>query len=243
MRGLFVVIGVVTLVHAVHADEPDVELAKAHYRTGEIYYERSMFPEAAHEFEEAYRLSHRPELLYNMGKSYDGQRDHARALTAYRRFLAQVTVSPDRSTVEHRIAVLATLVGRLKITASVDGAAVRVDGEPAGATPLADALEVNPGGHVVEVAHEGFATWRASSVVPPGGETAVSAQLVSLVKVIRVEVKERLPVYKRWYVWTAVAAAAVVASAITVGVLEGRGADTPSGAWAQLPGVRLPGGN
>src|SRR5687767_12643301 len=107
----------------------DLDLAKAHFKTGEIYYEKARFPDAAREFEEAYRLSKRPELLYNMGKSYDGAGDAARALTAYRRFLAQVKASNDRPWVEGRVGQLQKLVGRLTISSNVDGAQVKVDGK------------------------------------------------------------------------------------------------------------------
>src|SRR5690349_11868631 len=87
----------------------DLDLAKAHYRTGELYYERGNFPDAAKEFEEAYRLSGRPELLYNMGKSYDGIGDMRGALEAYRRFLGTVKASPDRPFVERRVKELEQL--------------------------------------------------------------------------------------------------------------------------------------
>src|SRR5260370_20036839 len=97
-------------------DPKDVELAKAHFATGQIYYERGRFPDAAREFEEAYRLSGRAELLYNMGKAYDGSTDAARALSAYRRFLAQVKASADRPWVMGRVEQLGKIVGRLSIT-------------------------------------------------------------------------------------------------------------------------------
>src|SRR5688572_22575111 len=97
----------------------DLDLAKAHFRTGEIYYEKGRFPDAAREFEEAYRLSNRAELLYNMGKAYDGDGDAARALSAYRRFLDSVKSSPDRPWVSGRVAQLERLVGRLTVVANV----------------------------------------------------------------------------------------------------------------------------
>src|SRR3954466_11859618 len=109
-------LGCLLLSHPVHAGpapETDVELAKAHFRTGEIYYERGRYPDAAREFEEAYRLSNRAELLYNMGKSYDGAGDHARAIAAYRRWLEQMKESPDRETVAQRVNALGGLVGKI----------------------------------------------------------------------------------------------------------------------------------
>src|SRR5688572_29785855 len=207
------------------ADAPlgnDLELAKAHFRTGEIYYERGRFSDAAREFEEAYRLSQRAELLYNMGKSYDGGGDHARALGAYRRFMKAVLESPDRAIVQKRIEALSRLVGRVTITSDVEGASITLDGISVGTTPLPEPIEVNPGAHNVIASHEGHKTWKGPFVAAPGAPVTVNARLESLVKVTVVkevvEVERKVPVYKRWWLWTLVGAV-VVAGAVTGGVL------------------------
>jgi tetratricopeptide (TPR) repeat protein len=216
----------------------DLELAKAHYATGQIYYERARFPDAAREFEEAYRLSGRPELLYNMGKAYDGSSDAARALTAYRRFLANVSQSTDRPWVMGRVDQLGKIVGRLEITSTVDGSTVKLDGNELGLTPLKEPVEVNPGSHDLEVGHEGYSTWRGKVVAVPGQATAVAAEPKSMVKIVRVEVeKKSTPTYKKWWPWTIAAAVVVVAAGVTAGVLVSRD-DGVSGPHAQLPGVR-----
>lgn len=41
------------------------EQARAHFRVGQSMYDAGRFAEAAHEFEEAFRLSQRSELLFN----------------------------------------------------------------------------------------------------------------------------------------------------------------------------------
>src|SRR5262245_41576372 len=109
--GLALLTSLVTPAYAGDAPMPqhDVELAKAHYNTGQIYYERARYHDAAREFEEAYWLYPRPQLLYNMGKSYDGAGDFTRALAAYRRFLDSVKVSPDRPEVNDRVSKLTKL--------------------------------------------------------------------------------------------------------------------------------------
>ena len=218
---------------------PDTELAKAHFHTGEIYYDRGRFPDAAREFEEAYRLSNRAELLYNMGKSYDGAGDYARALAAYRRWLAQVKEGADRPAVSDRVTKLGGLVGHIEIVASVDGAQVELDGNQLGVTPLSETLEVNPGAHAVVVTREGYRTFREKLVATPGGERKVDAKLESLIKIVEVERKAPpTPVYKRWWVWTLVGAV-VIAGAVTGGVLGSR--EPPvNGPFAQLPSVREP---
>jgi tetratricopeptide (TPR) repeat protein len=229
-------------VNLAHGDAPpqaDLELAKAHYNTGQIYYERGRFPDAAHEFEEAYRLSGKPALLYNMGKSYDGSSDAARALKAYRQFLANVTDSSDRPWVSGRVEQLSKIVGRLHITSTIDASNVKLDGAELGATPLAEPVEVNPGSHEVEVSHEGYSTWKSKVVASPGQLVEVNGEPKSLVKIVRVEVEKSTPVYKKWWLWTAVAAVAVVAIGVGVGVgVGGSQDDGVSGPHAQLPSVK-----
>jgi tetratricopeptide (TPR) repeat protein len=243
MRGLALLslLSVLYANFARAADAPagaDLELAKAHYATGQIYYERGRFPDAAREFEEAYRLSGRPELLYNMGKAYDGSSDAARALTAYRRFLADVRQSSDRLWVIGRVDQLDKIIGRLEITCSLDGSTVKLDGAEIGLTPLKDPVEVNPGSHDVEVGHEGYSTWRKKVVAVPGQATPVLADPKSMVKIVRVEVeKKQTPVYKKWWLWTAVVGVVVVSAAVTAGVLATRD-DGVSGPHAQLPQVK-----
>jgi tetratricopeptide (TPR) repeat protein len=223
---------------AVPAPDTDVELAKAHFRTGEIYYERGRYPDAAREFEEAYRLSQRGELLYNMGKSYDGAGDQARALRAYRRFLSAVISSPDRKSVSDRVTALEKLVGRVVIRTSIDGAAVEVDGEKIGMSPLDNALELNPGGHAVLATKEGYKSYRGKVVVAPGTEVTVDAKLDSLVTVKFIEVREKpQPVYKKWWLWTIVGVVAVGA-AVTGGVLGSQAANAINGPSLQLPKVQ-----
>jgi len=232
-------LGVRAQAPAQGVDQTDLELAKAHYRTGELYYERGRFPDAAREFEEAYRLSHRSDLLYNMGKAYDGVGDYAKALVAYRRWLAEVPHGSDRPQVESRVQAMQSLVGKLEIHASQDGSSVTVDGVEVGPSPLAQAIEVNPGAHKLVVAHEGYKTWRKTQVASPGRLDTITVEQESLIKVqvVEVERKEKaVPVYKKWWLWTALGAV-VAAGAVTGGVL---GAQRPpvSGDFAQLPAVK-----
>lgn len=216
---------------------PDVELAKAHFRTGEIYYQRQRFPDAAREFEEAYRLSGRAELLYNMGKSYDGASDTAKALHAYRRFIAALPASPDRKEVDNRISVLEQTVGRLEITATVDGSIVTLNGEKLGTTPLLPAIvDVNPGKHSIEIAAEGYSTYRRTLTIGRGQRLDVRAEMASLVTVKFVEVERKTPVYKKWWLWTTVVGVVVIAGGVTAGVLLSKKNGPSEG--LVLPGVQ-----
>ncbi len=225
---------------AANAPSPaDLDLAKAHYRTGEIDYQQGKFSDAAKEFEEAYRLTARPELLYNMGKSYDGAGDLRGALIVYRRFLSAMQDSPDRPFVERRVDELQLLISHVEISSSVPGSVVVFDEQRLGTTPLdPPELEVNPGAHHVEISAEGFATYRRNLKLQRAQTEKIDAQMVSLVKVIHVE-KQALPVYKRWYLWTAIGVV-VVGGVVTGAVLGARAANEIQGPHLQLPKAEAP---
>ena len=110
------------------APADDVDIAKAHFNTGQAYYEHGRFVDAAREFEEAYRLSQKAPLLYNVGKSYDAANDFARALDAYQRFLAAAAPdNRDRDFAAKRVELLQTLVGKVAVEGAVDGSALTID--------------------------------------------------------------------------------------------------------------------
>jgi tetratricopeptide (TPR) repeat protein len=80
--------------------------AREHFQLGRKSYEGGRFQEAAEEFEIAYRLSARPQLLYNV---YVARRDAgglSMAIDALRAYLAQVPDVPDRVTLEARLSSL-----------------------------------------------------------------------------------------------------------------------------------------
>ena len=218
----------------------DVDIAKAHFATGQINYEHGRFADAAREFEEAYRLSGKAPLLYNVGKSYDGGNDFAHALDAYRRFLAAAPPdNPDRDFAQKRIEMLDTLVGKIAIAGAVDGSTVSLDEKSAGTTPLAAPLIVNPGRHKLALAHEGYATFRTAVDVPVGGTASVAAQQTEAVKVVTVAAarEKDVPVYKKWWLWTAVGGAVVVAGVITAVVVTSD-SSTNGTPTVQLPQVK-----
>jgi tetratricopeptide (TPR) repeat protein len=230
-----------------HAQSPtapvpadDVDIAKAHFNTGEINYEHGRFGDAAREFEEAYRLSGKAPLLYNVGKSYDAANDFARALDAYQRFLAAAAPdNRDRDFSAKRVEILQTLVGRVTVDGAADGSAVTLDDKPAGTTPLAAPLVVNPGRHQLAVAREGYATFKSAVDVPVGGAASVAVKQTEAIKVVTVagpapaHEKDK-PVYKKWWLWTAVGGAVVVAGVITAVVV------TSDSSNHGLPTVQLP---
>lgn len=81
----------------------DQEAAKAHFLAGSSYYEAANYADAVKEFNEAYRLSKRPDLLYNIALGYERLSDYDNAIATLRRYLVEKVNAPDRNLIEGRI--------------------------------------------------------------------------------------------------------------------------------------------
>jgi tetratricopeptide (TPR) repeat protein len=79
------------------------EEARQHFQLGKALYDAGRFPDAAREFDEAYRLSQRPQLLYN---AYVAHRDASNlpgAVDALALYLEKVPDAPDRVNLRARL--------------------------------------------------------------------------------------------------------------------------------------------
>jgi tetratricopeptide (TPR) repeat protein len=87
----------------------DIEAAKAHYAAGSAYYEQANYADAVKEFNEAYRLSHRSDLLYNIAVCYERLSQYDNAIKALKQYLTDKPDAGDRVTIETRITNLEKL--------------------------------------------------------------------------------------------------------------------------------------
>jgi tetratricopeptide (TPR) repeat protein len=87
------------------ASEED-ERAKAHFLAGQSYYEQASYTDALREFTEAYRISKRPALLYNIARCHEALESYADAVKMLEAYLDQDPETTDRAAVETRIANL-----------------------------------------------------------------------------------------------------------------------------------------
>lgn len=86
------------------------EEARSLFEAGRTAFAAGRFDAALTRFRDAYELSGRPELLYNIGSAADRLRRDAEALEAFRGYLAARPNAPNRLEVESRIDVLADAV-------------------------------------------------------------------------------------------------------------------------------------
>lgn len=101
-------LSLVMLPRAVRGD--DAANARSKYEEGTTLYDLGRYAEAAHAYEEAFRLKNDAALLFNIGQAYRLGNDYASALRAYRSFLRRVPDARNRPDVEKHIATLQALI-------------------------------------------------------------------------------------------------------------------------------------
>jgi tetratricopeptide (TPR) repeat protein len=109
MRLVVAALWVATLAYAVPAaaqspTQADEEAAKAHFLAGQAYYEQANYTDAVKEFNEAHRLSKRPDLWYNVSVCYERLRRWDDAIAALQQYLQERPNAADRGVIESRIA-------------------------------------------------------------------------------------------------------------------------------------------
>lgn len=96
---------------AAHADtSKNDEEARVHFRLGTAYYDSGRFAQAAQEFKQAYELSKRPELLYNLFLAYRDAGEVANAAAALRQYLSDAPNVEERGKLEARLEALEKLL-------------------------------------------------------------------------------------------------------------------------------------
>jgi len=114
------------------------EQARAHFDVGRSLYDAGRFTESAEEWEKAYALSNRAELLYNIYVAYRDANDTAKAADALERYLASDVVPESQ-----RLNLQARLEA-LREAQQNEAAAEPVDTPPAATTEVTPAPEPEP---------------------------------------------------------------------------------------------------
>lgn len=115
-------------MQAAGADAQMDTAARARFRVGQTLYESGRFAESAREFEGAYELSHRPELLFNVYVANRDDNNLDKAVPALRAYLAAMPATlPNRINLEARLqAMEATLAERATALQQSDAQAAEV---------------------------------------------------------------------------------------------------------------------
>jgi tetratricopeptide (TPR) repeat protein len=188
------------------AGADEVSEAKAHYIKGTNFYDLGQYREAGKEYEEAFKLKNDPVLLFNIAQCNRLAGDKLNAVKLYRAYLRRMPKARNRGEVEQQIATLQKLIDderKAQITPPVGTLS------PDGNTPPEPVQETPP--------------TTATAPPPPAAPPAAVT--------VEKPAPENTPIYKKWWLWTAVAAVAVVGVAVGVGVAYGipKDASYPAG--------------
>jgi tetratricopeptide (TPR) repeat protein len=146
--------------------------AKDDYEAGRILYGDGDYSAAAVKFGAAHRASTDARLLWNIAVCEKNLRHYAKVLGLVERYLSEgkgVVTSQDRVEAEELVRVVRAFVTPLRIRSSEAGAAVFVDDEEVGTTPLAAPVVVDVGARKLRVTKDEFKTW-TSTVTVSGAE-------------------------------------------------------------------------
>ena len=103
LRALAALALVWSLARPALAMSEEDERAKAHFLAGQSYYDQASYADALKEFNEAYRLSKKSALLYNIARCFEGLGQLGDAVNMLERYLTDEPATPDRTSIEERI--------------------------------------------------------------------------------------------------------------------------------------------
>lgn len=96
--------------------EESDRLAREHFQLGRAAFANGDFEAAAREFQEAYNLSQRSALLYNIGTAHERLHEWAEARTAFQRYVTENPTAQDRAEVEGRLRMIESELNRQPTT-------------------------------------------------------------------------------------------------------------------------------
>lgn len=202
--------------------------ALKHLRAGLQLYNAGEYQKAIVEYQKAYRLYPSPKLYPNLGSCYKYMGQNLKAIGYYERFLAETEMdSPDPTIVRLRrncrleIKTLMKRIARLRVVVKVVGAQVKIGGRLPLASPVDKRFRYNPGRVSILVKKKGYYPFDRTVVLKAGAEQLVRVLLLQKIKPkVVIKIKPSTPIYKRWWLWTAIGvlvAGGVTATAVVLG--------------------------
>jgi len=231
------VLGVALSLHAgaARAQTDPKAAAQQKMAQGAQLLEQGQPAEALTLFQEAYQQVQNPRYQYNIGVACQALGRDAEALRAFEAFAAnaQGVRQEYLEDAQKQIEILRGRVATVKITSTEAGAAVLVDGRDAGRTPLVQALMLDPGEHRLMVRKLSFEPFEKVVTLRRGDRLELAADLRPVSQVVAPPVvlvapapreappPETTPIYKRWWLWTAVGAVVVTGVVVALAIKPG----------------------
>ena len=227
------------------------EPARAAFDRGMAQVQSEQFALAAASFEESYRLRPVPVVLFNLAGAYDRVGRARQAIETYERYLreAGATLPQERTAfVRDAVTRLRGQLSTVTLRVTPRDFAVEVDGRRE--SPVAGALTLDPGRHVLTFTADGHAVARRELDARAGANTELDVTLTANAvantttapdpRVTLTPAEEGRPVTQRWWFWTGVG---VAAAGVAVGIMAAAGvfnslAPAPDGLSYSVDAVR-----
>lgn len=163
-------------------DVPDrtTDEARIQHKAGVEAFAAGHYDEAISAFQTADALRPRAETAFNIAKTYEAMDDTSHALEYFREYVRRAPDANDRDSTIERIKKLSqklALQGLQQVSFIVTpaGAAVMVDSEPVGASPVT--IDLQPGKHTVAFRKVGYAAAKFDFELPRDRPVDVVAKL------------------------------------------------------------------
>ncbi len=155
--------------------------AKDAYTSATMLFNNGDFGGALAKYGQAYDQSKDPRLLFNMAICYKNQRAYARMQALLQRYEHESgpSLSPvHKAEADNALDATKNLVGTVDLTVNVAGAAVTVDGDIEGVTPLEKPLVLDLGKHTLALSAAGFEPVTRSIEIAGGTQQSLQVTLV-----------------------------------------------------------------
>lgn len=154
--------------------------AKAEYEAGRILFRDGDHANAIIKFEHAYELSREPRLLWNVALCQKNLKRYTRMLATVQKLLddaGPLLSAQDRKDAAELIDTIQAFVSRLQLTVSEDGAAIFVDDQQVGTTPLRAPVLLDVGARKIRASKKGFKDATVVREITGGDAVALSLTL------------------------------------------------------------------
>lgn len=208
-------LALLTPISPARAQDEQTDKARSHFEKGTAFYNLARFKDALTEFEAGYLQKSDPIFLYNIAQCHRQMNNPSEALRFYRTYLRNAPKAPNRPDVERRITDLEALQAEQEKARSA---------APREAAPLPNTLGPPAPAEPPRAAEPGPSLAPPPPPPPPLTGDSASAPTVDVSAAPEAAPAEQ-PIYKKWWLWTAVG---VVVVGATVGILAASsGGDRP----------------
>jgi tetratricopeptide (TPR) repeat protein len=198
----------------------DRERANLLFRRGSLLFSRGAYQPALSLLERAQRLYPSHKIEVSIGYTLEQLGRLPEAAASFERYLAdpESRTNPRLvSEVEGKLRQLQRSLARLSLSHRARGGVVMVDGKELARTPLPHPLYLAPGAHQVELQRGGRTLFRQTLSLQAGEHRLAIVKDPARRARPRAAGPAATPIYKRWWLWTAVGGALL--TAVLVGAI------------------------